>query len=427
VARPGKEAGLAGTAELIFTGDELLRGDIVNTNQAYLGEELLELGLFVDHALSVADDTRLIADAITTALQRRPDVLLLSGGLGPTEDDLTREAVALALDRPLVYDEDLMAQIEERFLALGLRLSDTNRKQAYIPEGAQPISFTGTAPGFWLLEDNVLVAALPGVPRELRHMWVDTLEPLVRKRLRREGGEAGVLVRRLRIAGMGESALAEALRDLPWRGSGLSVGTRASIDGLTLILRSAPTLEGKRRLEESETLVREILGLKVFGEGDADMAAVVGGLLADQGLTVATAESCTGGLIAKRLTDAPGSSRYFLGGVVAYRNETKTRLLGIDPHFFPSFGAVSDEVALAMAEGVKRQLGSDCAVSVTGVAGPSGGTLEKPVGLVYIATLVGDKTEVREFTMFRTRDEIRARTAQTALDLLRRRLLTDEP
>lgn len=418
---------MSGTAELIFTGDELLRGDIVNSNQAYLGEALLLQGLFVTHALSVADDEKLIADAIAAALARRPQVLILSGGLGPTEDDLTREAVSRMLGRPLVFHQELMDAIEGRFQDLGMVLAPSNRKQAYIPEGAQAIDFTGTAPGFWLVEDDVLIAALPGVPGELRQMWEETLEPLAAKHTRREDESAGVVVRRLRVWGMGESTLAEALRELPWHQGGLVMGTRASIDGLTLILRSDDTAEGRRQLQDAESRAREILGLKVFGEGYDDMAAVLGSALRSRGLTVATAESCTGGLVAKRLTDAPGSSRYFLGGAVTYSNELKSRLLGVDPAFFPSFGAVSEEVALAMADGVLRMLGSDCAIAVTGVAGPEGGTPEKPVGLVYIATAIQDQIEVREFTMFRTREEIRARAAQTALDLLRRRLLQEVP
>ena len=215
---------MSGTAELIFTGDELLRGDIVNSNQAYLGEALLAQGLFVTHAVSVADDEDLIAEAIRTAMARRPQVLVLSGGLGPTEDDLTREAVARATGRPLVFRQDLMDAIDARFAALGMVPTPSNRKQAFLPDGAQAIDFTGTAPGFWFIDDEVLVAALPGVPRELYQMWEDTLEQLVATHTRREGESAGVVVRRLRVSGMGESALADALRELPWHKGGLVIG-----------------------------------------------------------------------------------------------------------------------------------------------------------------------------------------------------------
>ena len=417
-----------GTAELIFTGDELLRGDIVNTNQAFLGECLLDVGLFTTHALSVTDDVDAIASALQAALIRRPDVVILSGGLGPTEDDLTREAVSSALGRPLEHHDELLVQIQARFTQLGIHMGDSNRKQALIPEGATVISFIGTAPGFWLVSGDTLVAALPGVPRELATMWTETVEPLVRSRLReaqaKDGrSEQGVIVRRLRVYGIGESTLAELLSDIPWRGHGVDIGTRAALDGLTLILRAQPTAEAHAMLAHIEEQVRDILGTKIYGTGDADLAGVVGGLLRDRGLTVASAESCTGGLVAKRLTDIPGSSDYFLGGVVAYSNPLKTALLDVEPALLDEHGAVSEEVAAAMAVGVRRRLGADCAISTTGIAGPGGGSAEKPIGLVYIGTALGDDVQVRSYTMFRSREEIRTRTAQTALDLFRRRFL----
>jgi len=417
-----------GTAELIFTGDELLRGDIVNTNQAFLGECLLDVGLFTTHALSVTDDVDAIASALQAALIRRPDVVILSGGLGPTEDDLTREAVSSALGRPLEHHDELLVQIQARFTQIGIHMGDSNRKQALIPEGATVISFIGTAPGFWLVSGDTLVAALPGVPRELATMWTETVEPLVRSRLReaqaKDGrSEQGVIVRRLRVYGIGESTLAELLSDIPWRGHGVDIGTRAALDGLTLILRAQPTAEAHAMLAHIEEQVRDILGTKIYGTGDADLAGVVGGLLRDRGLTVASAESCTGGLVAKRLTDIPGSSDYFLGGVVAYSNPLKTALLDVEPALLDEHGAVSEEVAAAMAVGVRRRLGADCAISTTGIAGPGGGSAEKPIGLVYIGTALGDDVQVRSYTMFRSREEIRTRTAQTALDLFRRRFL----
>jgi nicotinamide-nucleotide amidase len=241
-----------GLAEMIFTGDELLRGDVVNSNQAYLGERLLETGLLATRALSILDDRRAITGAIIDALRRGPALLILSGGLGPTEDDLTREAVSDALARPLVLHEELLDAIRQRFSSLGMQMSDTNRKQALLPDGATAIPFTGTAPGFWLVEGETLLAALPGVPQELRQMWNETLAPLVRARQSAGGPPAEHLVRRLRIYGMGESTLAEALRDLSWRGGSIDLGTRASLDGLTLILRARPEPEAHRQLDALE-------------------------------------------------------------------------------------------------------------------------------------------------------------------------------
>ncbi|NLT35647.1 MAG: competence/damage-inducible protein A [Gaiellales bacterium] len=410
-----------GTAEMIFTGDELLRGDIVNSNQAFLGEALLRAGLFATHSLCVADSLDLIAHAVEEALARQPDVLLLSGGLGPTEDDLTREAVAQALGLELVHHEELLEQVAARFQTFNMSMPPSNLKQALLPHGAHALPFTGTAPGFWLAADDTIIAALPGVPRELHVMWDKELAPLLRQRL---DTTTGVEVRRLRVAGMGEGTLAEALRGLSWKGGDVEIGTRAGAEGITLVLRCATGPEAHAHLDTAEHEVRRILGRKIFGTGNADMAEAVGHLLRAHGLTAATAESCSGGLIAKRFTDVAGSSDYFQGGVVSYSNQAKIDLLGVEEELLQRHGAVSPEVAAAMARGAAERLHADCAVSTTGIAGPGGGSEEKPVGLVYVATAVHGDVETARYLMFRTRQEIRTRTAQTALDLLRLRLLT---
>lgn len=414
---------MRGTAELIFTGDELLRGDIVNTNQAYLGERLLEAGIFTTHAVSVTDDREAISRAIVSALLRHPDVLILSGGLGPTEDDLTREAVADALNQPLELQEGLLEAIRERFRMLDMRMGESNRKQALIPRGAVAIPMVGTAPGFWIEEGETLIAAVPGVPRELEEMWAGTLAPLVSRRLGRRDPDGEPAVRRLRLHGIGESTLADLLAEIPWRGEGVEIGTRASLDGITLVLRAQPDGDSRERLAQVEERVRNVLGVKIFGSDDETLAGVLGALLRDRGLTLATAESCTGGLVAKRLTDHPGSSDFFVGGVVTYSDALKTRLLGVEPAFLKEYGAVSEEVALAMARGARERLGAECSIATTGIAGPTGGSAEKPVGLVYVATAIGDDVQARQFNMFRSREEIRERTAYASLDVLRRRLL----
>jgi nicotinamide-nucleotide amidase len=411
------------TAEMVFTGDELLRGDIVNSNQAFLGERLVEAGYLPTHAVSVLDDQDSIVAALRAALQRRPAVLLISGGLGPTDDDLTRESVGAALGLPLVHHEELLEKIRARFEQLGLSMSDSNRKQALVPEGATPIAFTGTAPGFWLCRGETLIAALPGVPQELRTMWRETLAPLLAPAKGTSGRGGGHLVRRLRIYGMGESTLAEALQDIAWRGTAVEVGTRASLDGLTLILRAKPGVSSHEELDRLETQVRALLGAKVFGEGADTLPSVAGGLLAERGLTLATAESCTGGLLGKLVTDVPGSSSYYLGGVVSYSNELKTRLLGVPPTVLAEKGAVSEETAIAMAQGARDRLGADIALSVTGIAGPGGGTAEKPVGLVYLGLADATGATVRRYRLFSSREDIRTRAAYTALDLMRRKLL----
>jgi nicotinamide-nucleotide amidase len=411
------EAQVDSTAEMIFSGDELLRGDTLNTNQAYLGEKLLSLGFLCTHALCVADNLSAITDAISDSLARRPAVLVLSGGLGPTEDDLTREAVAAALELGLEHQEELLQAIQALFAARGLTMSDSNRKQALLPRGATSLPGSGTAPGFALDFDGTLVIALPGVPWELKDMWEKYVEPLLGTRR-----AAAHEVRRLRIFGLGESVLAQTLSDLDWRDPEATIGTRANLDGVTLVLRGRSTPEGRRRLDALQEHVCAAFSDKVYSLTNEDLPVVVGNHLRGGGLTVAVAESCTGGLLAKRFTDVPGSSDYFLGGVIAYDNRVKTELLGVPAALLADKGAVSEEVAAAMAEGVCRTTGSDCSLSTTGVAGPGGGSERKPVGLVYVGSVVEGVTRVECLRLWGSRDQVRERATFGALDLLRRRL-----
>ncbi len=409
-------------AEMIFTGDELLRGDAVNTNQSYLGQRLLDLGIFATHALCVADDLPAIVTAIRDSLARRPVALILSGGLGPTEDDLTREATAEALGRPLEHHEDLLERIRERFASRGFTMGESNRKQASLPRGATPIPISGTAPGFTIQHGDTLVVALPGVPWELTEMWEGTVEPILRSRL---GAGAGHAVRRIRTFGIGESMAAEMLSEFEWRGSEVEIGTRAQLDGLTVVLRGPATPEGIRKLDTVQDRICAILGDRVFGVDSEGLPEISGELLRRSALTVAVAESCTGGLVAKRLTDVPGSSDYFVGGVTAYSDAIKTEVLGVPAELLAAHGAVSNEVAAAMAEGAARLLHADCALSTTGIAGPGGGSEEKPVGLVFIGSVVQEVTQVERLRLFGRRDQIRERAAMAAVDLLRRRLLRE--
>jgi nicotinamide-nucleotide amidase len=409
-------------AEMIFTGDELLRGDTANTNQLYLGERLLELGLFATHALCVTDDLPAMVAAIRDSLSRRPVILVLSGGLGPTEDDLTREAVSEALGLPLEHHEDLMEKIRDRFVSRGFKMTDNNRKQALLPRGASAIPFAGTAPGFSLVHGETLLVALPGVPWELKDMWESTVEPLLRAR--GADGRAGQIVTRIRTFGLGESMAADMLKELDWHGPDVTIGTRAALDGLTIIVRGQGTPEGRRVSDEVVARIRETLGERVFGVDSEGLPEVTSELIHRTGLSVAVAESCTAGLLGKRLTDVAGSSDYFLGGVTAYSNQVKMEVLGVPAGLLAQHGAVSEETAAAMAEGVQALLGSDCALSTTGIAGPGGGTDEKPVGLVFIGSVVHGVTKVERYRLFGTRDQIRERAAYSALDLLRRRLVS---
>jgi nicotinamide-nucleotide amidase len=411
-------------AEMIFTGDELLRGDAINTNQAYLGQRLLDLGIYTTHALSVADQLAAIVSAIRESLDRQPTVLVLSGGLGPTEDDLTREAAADALGRPLEHREELLELIRERFASRGFIMGESNRKQASLPQGASAIPISGTAPGFTVQQGDTLVVALPGVPWELKEMWEQTVEPILQNRA---GSGSGHAVRRIRTFGIGESVAAEMLRELPWRGADVEIGTRAQLDGLTVILRGPATPQGVQQLDALQQRVVEILGDRVFGVGSDGLPEITGELLRRHRLRLAVAESCTGGLVAKRVTDVPGSSAYFVGGVTAYENSVKTEVLGIAAPLLTEHGAVSEQVAAAMADRVATLLDADCAVSTTGIAGPEGGSEQKPVGLVYVGSILRGDTEVERLRLFGRRDQIRERAAMAALDLLRRRLLREFP
>jgi nicotinamide-nucleotide amidase len=413
------------TGEMIFSGDELLRGDTLNTNQIYLGERLLDLGIFATHALTVTDDLAAMVEAIKAGLARQPVVLVLSGGLGPTEDDLTREAVAEALGRPLEHQEDLMEAIKARFAARGYVMGDSNRKQALIPQGTTAIPLTGTAPGFYVWHGPTLVVALPGVPWELKQMWQDTVEPVLRDRPQPVDARRIVIpqvVRRIRTFGVGESMLAEKLDEFDWHDPEASIGTRAHLDGVTVILRGRESAEGLRKLDAVQERVLAILGDRVYGVDGDSLPEIVARLLETQGLTIAVAESCTGGLVGKSLTDVPGSSAYFLGGITAYDNQVKIDLLDVPAGMLAQYGAVSEETAGAMAEGVCSRLRADCALSTTGIAGPDGGTPEKPVGLVYIGCVVDGATVVERIVSPGQRDQVRERTAYAALDLLRRRL-----
>jgi len=418
------------SAEMIFSGDELLRGDTANTNQLYLGERLLGLGIFATHALCVTDDLAAMVAAVKDSLARRPVVLVLSGGLGPTEDDLTREAVAEALGRPLEHHEELLDQIRARFASRGFVMGDSNRKQALIPRGASAIPLTGTAPGFYLQHDRTLVIALPGVPWELRQMWEDTVEPLLQTRGAAQASGSfsdAQAVRRIRTFGIGESTLAEMLAGLNWHDPEATIGTRAHLDGVTIILRGPASAEGRRKLDSVQQQVLAALGDRVYGDNGDELPEIAGALLRGAGLTVAVAESCTGGLLGKKLTDIAGSSDYFLGGVTAYDNRVKTQVLGVSAGLLADKGAVSEEVAAAMAEGVSRLLGADCALSTTGVAGPAGGTEAKPVGLVYVGSVVKGVTLVEQMRLPGQRDQVRERATYAALDLLRRRLRREVP
>jgi nicotinamide-nucleotide amidase len=410
--------------EVVAIGTELLLGETMDGNGAWLGRRLAAEGIRVVGRSVVPDDEAAIGDAVAVALARTGTVLC-SGGLGPTRDDRTRAAVAGLFRRRLVVDDAWLEVVRERFARRGLVMAPSNRAQAEIPEGAVlwP-NARGTAPGIRVEDARGAVVLLPGVPHELRALVEDHVVPWLRERFPLRPGP--VASRVVRTTGIAESALGERLDDLLPQLAPLTVAFLPSLDGTDLRITSWGSLssrEAEAALDAAEARLRERLGILVYATGDTGLAAVVGATLAARGMTLGLAESCTGGLISARLTHAPGASTWFLAGYVTYSNDAKQRDVGVPADLLSAHGAVSAEVASAMAEGARRATGADCGLAVTGVAGPAGGTEAKPVGTVYIAAAVGSEVAVRLLRLGGDRFEIRHRSAQAALDLLRRRLL----
>ncbi|MEM7413711.1 MAG: competence/damage-inducible protein A [Myxococcota bacterium] len=408
-------------AEVLTIGDELLRGEIVDSNKAFLSDRLLSLDIETHFHASVRDEPADMVDAFHRAADRS-DVVLVSGGLGPTRDDLTSEVLGQAFERPLRLDEDALAGIRAFFESIGREMTDNNASQAYFPEGADVLANPiGTAPGFGLDVGRALFFCMPGVPREMMRMMDEQVLPRI---ARRQSGGQVVRARLLRTFGIGESSLDAELADVAASGD-VSLGFRTSFPDnyLRPVARATDVAAAEARLDAVCATIRERLGAIVYGEGEASLADVVGALLRERGTRIAVAESCTGGLIAEKLTDVAGASRYFQGGVVAYANEAKEAQLGVPAELLAEHGAVSEPVARAMAEGARARFGADLAVATTGISGPDGGTEEKPVGLVHLALADAEGVHADHFVFPLDRARHRQLTAQVALDWIRRRML----
>lgn len=409
------------TAEIIAIGSELLAPDRTDTNSLWLTEKLNQLGIEVKLKTIVGDDDARLEETIKDAV-RRSKVVITTGGLGPTEDDITRKITARALGRRLLLDEDVLAEIRQRFQSFGVAMPERNSRQAMVIDEAQVLpNPNGTAPGMFIDHEGTAIVLLPGPPREMRPMF----ENHVAEKLTGRAGSLRVLRRMLRVAGMGESAVDEKIAP---------VYTKYDNPVTTILFNQSEieihlTARGRTEKEANELLDRlsgEIeaqLGNAIFSFAGEKMEEVVGLKLALGSYTLSVAESCTGGLLAQRITDVPGSSKYFIGGVIAYANEVKTKELDVEPMLLMEHGAVSAPVAEAMAEGVRTRVGTDFGLSITGVAGPDGGTEEKPVGTVFIALADDIKTEHRRLKIPGDRNLVRWRASQAALDMLRRRLL----
>ena len=412
------------TAEIVAVGAELLTPHRIDTNSLFLSARLNELGIDVRAKGVIGDDRDQVAQSVRDALGR-VDVVILTGGLGPTEDDVTREAVAIVLDRTMEEDSELLDRIRARFAKRGIAMPENNRRQAQVPRGALILpNSKGTAPGLWIDAGDQVVVLLPGPPRELEPMFAAEVTP----RLSARSGARRLVRRTIKMTGRPESQVDQIASPV------YSPMLRWLIPVRTTILASPGQIElhlsaeGNRlepidrALDDAVRALQDALGPIVFSVDGRSLAEVVGALLRERGARIAVAESCTGGLMLGRLTDVPGSSDYVVGGVVAYANEVKIAQLGVPAAVLEEYGAVSEAVAAAMADGVRVRLGADVGVGVTGIAGPSGGTAAKPVGLVVIA-VAGPVPAVRTFNFVGDREMIRIQAVQAALDMVRRMLI----
>lgn len=412
--------------EIIAVGTELLTPYYVDTNSLFLTKHLNRLGMRVSYKTVVGDEKRELAGCIGTAMERS-DLIIAMGGLGPTLDDMTREVFSEALGRHLTFHPELWEQIRARFQKRGIPLSEVNRKQAFILEGAEALENpNGTAPGMWLQADRKIWVLLPGPPRELEPMFVNAILPRLTDM--RTGYQARI---ELKITGLTESQTEAEIGDLyadlgeDVRCTVLAAPGQIEIH-LTAFSEHSEE-EAERKLDRPVATLRDRLGTHVFACGPDTLEGVIGRTLAARQATLAVAESCTGGLLGHRITNVPGSSRYFLEGVQAYSNPAKIRLLNVSPSLLERHGAVSAEVAAVMAEHVRENAGADYGLGITGIAGPGGGTPEKPVGLVYISLASGERTQTEKNLFLGDRETIKQRATQKALDMLRLELMQDHP
>lgn len=413
-------------AHLISIGNELTGGQTVDTNSPWLAHQLAAIGIRCTRHVTISDEL----EPITRALREsagEADVIIVTGGLGPTPDDLTRDALAAAMGVELELHAESLALIDAFFRRRNRTMHPANRQQAMFPKGAEVIeNAQGTAPGMFALLGRAQVFCLPGVPYEMKAMWEAGIRP------RLTAGRTGGLVqeRILRTYGMSESEVGQRIGDLMRRDRNPTVGTSANelIISIRVVAEAASAEACSAMIDADMAEVRTRLGDVVYGEGDETLATAVGRMLIARGLTISTAESCTGGMIAKRLTDIPGSSAYFRQGFVTYSNESKTALLGVPAELIAAKGAVSREVAEAMAANCRERAKTDFALAVTGIAGPTGGTAEKPVGLVFVAlagaratSAVGSSCIVKELRMGENlrREQVRDRSAKAAVNMVR--------
>lgn len=408
-------------AEIITIGNELLNGSRVDTNSVFLAGRMDSMGLEVGFITSTGDGMNSLVEAIHQAL-RRADVILTTGGLGPTDDDITKKAICKVFKRNLIFHENVLEELQNRFAARGLKMPAINQNQALLPQGAKFLAnATGSALGIIIDEQGKFFCAMPGVPSEMEHMVDRELLPILKSLI----GPMVIIRQRIRTAGIMESALAELIRPALKFTDGVSLAYLPSVRGVDLCVRGAGAVadEVRSEVEQLTEGIRSAAGKYIYTEDDRELEEVVGTLLVEKNLTIGVAESCTGGLLGGRITSVPGASRYFKGGIVAYANDVKVDRLGVPAETLEQYGAVSAETAMAMAAGAASALGADIGLSTTGVAGPTGGSEEKPVGTIFVGLSVSGRVSALKFNFGVDRESIRGRTVTIALEMVRKNLL----
>lgn len=394
-----------------------MSGQTIDSNAGYLARQLFEVNIPVASKYTVGDDINAIHKMLRSASEDA-QIILLTGGLGPTEDDLTRFALAEFFDTDLVLNESSLNEIELFFEELGKPMPLKNKIQAKLPKNTQPLKNKyGTAPGILKRSDDRVIAAFPGVPSEMKPMFEENVLPVIKEM----SGQQAIVIEKLKCIGIGESSLAEILGDMMIRHRNPLINCTVSGGIITLHVIASGT-DRQQACEKATQTVAQLkhkLGELVFGHDDQTLQQVVGQLLGKKGYTLALAESCTGGLIASMITEVPGSSRYFKQSWVTYSNESKVQQLGVPADIIKKYGAVSEQTAIEMSRGARKKSGADYALSVTGIAGPSGGTEQKPVGTVFISLSSSDKEITKKYEFKRDRRYVRIRTALTALNMLR--------
>ncbi|MGV3539806.1 MAG: competence/damage-inducible protein A [Rufibacter sp.] len=408
-------------AEIITVGDELLYGQVIDTNSAWMGEELAKLGIRVKQITSISDDPSAIKDTLAAAISRA-DVVLMTGGLGPTKDDLTKHTLAEFFNTELQLHQPSLEDVEAIFKRYNRPMLEVNRQQAFLPATCTPIrNALGTAPGMLFQEQGTVIVSMPGVPFEMKRMMADTVLPYLQQHFQLPQ----IIHKVIQTIGLGESFLAERIAD--WENrlpSNLKLAYLPHLAGVRLRLTGIPN--GVDDLESQlQTQVDQLVPLiaeHIFAFGEVTLEEAIGALLKEKGLTISTAESCTGGLVAHKLTSVPGSSAYFMGSVVAYSNDVKISQLGVKTDALEEHGAVSEETVRQMAEGVRQLLQTDLGVATSGIAGPDGGTPEKPVGTIWIAYADAHQTVARKISFNKTRLLNIEYTALQVLNLVRQSL-----